>query len=116
MPIKGRGIAREGRKKKVLLAFRRKRAMTAAEVAAACGWPVAVTTRIISALVTEPKPRLRRSGEKVVRYQKVEKAVSVYTVPKDVDPMALPAWLRNPPTMQEPESEEEDDEALPTRG
>ena len=96
MPIKNRSIHREARKKKVLLAFRRKKAMTAAEVAAACGWPVAAATRVICALTCEPKPRLRVAGEKVTQYKEVEKPVNVYAVPVDVDPMAMPAWLRYP--------------------
>lgn len=95
MPVKFRSAQREARKKKVVLAFRRKRALTAAEVAAACGWPVAVTTRIIVALVSER--RLRVCGEQAVRYSRATKSVAVYSVPVKAAPMLLPEWLRGPP-------------------
>jgi len=109
MPVKGRSMQREARKKKVLLAFRKNKAMTAAQVAAACGWPVAVTTRIIAALAAEPKPRLRKAGHVEVKYDRVEKPVSVYSVPAEVDPMALPAWLRGPCPAPEPLTDDEEE-------
>jgi hypothetical protein len=103
MPAAERGYIRESRKKMVLMAFYRGRHMTAAEIAAFCGWPVNRITKLLTCLVAEQ--RLREVGSKVQTYVKsrerfkgdtTAKEVKIYGPVPGIDPMALPAWLRGP--------------------
>lgn len=106
MPSKTRAFNREARKKAVLLAFRRN-GMTAREVASALGWPVAVTTSVLTSLACER--RIVAVGSQVVTYnakRALTKEVHVYRKPDTVDPMAMPDWLRGGPFVPPPGSDD----------
>lgn len=97
MPDVSRKLTREWAKKRVLMAFRPSQTMNLRQISAAVGLSINACRQLARALVVER--RLKVVSTELVEYRHLggkRKEIMVYAVPVEVDPMAMPAWLRNP--------------------
>lgn len=97
MPDANRQRQREWAKKRVLLAFGPNRTMNLRQISAAAGFSIQASRQLVLALVSER--RLKSVATDLVEYRHLggkRKEIQVYAVPAEVDPLAMPVWLRNP--------------------